>query len=318
MKFVWEAFDHKLHLHLRQRGALEKIQNKHLLVALSGGADSIALMHFLARARHAQKLTLTAMHLHHGEHDNVEYRNQALQLAQQESVKLNISFSSVINLDSKLHSEQQLRDFRHRSLQEKAAEIQADWIVFAHHADDLFETRILRLIRGTGAQGLNAMSVFDQNLFRPFLSISKQEILAYLNVIQASFAEDPSNQQSDYLRNWLRTQWLPLLEQKQPGSTASFSRSLDLISQNIELHNTSIPKNFDEKGIFRPEYEGLALDMKKVVLAQYILSLGIRDFGHTHIDEIKKHLDTGQIVHTFKIANLYWTANAERIFAEIP
>lgn len=207
---------------------------------------------------------------------------------------------------------------RYEALNTYRSEKQISVLALAHHQDDLLETRLMRLIRGTGLQGLGAMEVFKAPYLRPFLSTSKAELLKYVDSHNMDFVNDPTNADTIPLRNWIRQVWLPMLEAKQEGSSASMARSLATMAAEagaddswgdlLRLQNRPL-----ELGLSRVFYATLTESQQRRLLAQYVYSLGKRDFSRSHIEEIQKRLDNSQKVLTFKVGGCLWDINAEQV-----
>src|SRR6202011_5342686 len=166
-----------------------------ILVALSGGADSVALMHALLELRERFEVRIEAAHLNHriraleSERDENFVREMCARLG----VELQVARARGLDPDS-ANLEERARDARYRFLNRAADALGADFIALAHHADDQAETVLMRMLRGTGSAGLAAMSEHGPGrLIRPILGIYRAEILAYLNARGIPFVEDSSN-----------------------------------------------------------------------------------------------------------------------------
>lgn len=302
---------------------------KKILVALSGGADSVALLQLLSRVHRQGEGAMAACYFHHGPGENASYRDQAQSFCQELCEENKITFFK-IQSQKAAHSEAEYRELRHEALTQLMKEKNFDCLAFGHHRDDLLETRLLRLIRGTGGQGLPAMHVWSHHHFRPLLGNSKSELIQYLEATAQKsktplFVDDPSNQSLDPLRNWVRSEWLPMLEKRQSGAMGALARSLELISQDLQqqkvqsllAENESFKSQQSEikpdHSLSRSFYLSLSSQDQGRLLAQYLLSLGKKDFSQSQIEEIKKRLDNPQRVITFKVAGCIWDINAEQI-----
>jgi tRNA(Ile)-lysidine synthase len=212
-------------------------------------------------------------------------------------------------------SESEYRDLRYAEINRLKLEQGFAVVALGHHRDDLLETRLLRLIRGTGGQGLASMQEWDQALFRPLLTKSKSELVSYLAAEEQSFIEDPSNFNLDPMRNWLRQEWLPQLEARMAGSVNSVARSLETIADELSSRNDLLlqNENFRSSGLRRSFYLTLSLTEQKRLLAQYLFALGKRNFSQSHLEEIQKRLDKSQKVITFQVGGFLWEINAEQI-----
>lgn len=306
----------------------EPLAEARILVACSGGRDSMALLWCLQKLAPRWNARIGVAHVHHGETPDQAFaaaRGQFRETVAVAADRLGLPFYTMTPASgsSVLKSEEALREFRHKCLGSLAARHDFDWIALAHHADDLLETRLIRLIRGTGPQGLPAMHERKGNLLRPFLTLPRAEIAAYATHQEVPWLEDPSNQDTEPLRNWLRQIWLPELEQKRPGAIRSLQRSLEAMA-NLVSHEASIDnlEQLDEKlrhslgGLKRSAFLELEPFEQRQVLATYLNWLGVRSFGLTHIDEVRKRLQTRRKVFSFCLLGLRWAINAEQIRAE--
>lgn len=186
-----------------------------IIVGLSGGPDSVFLLHYLASVRQEMNLTLIAAHLDHGW--RTESAQDALfcqQLADMYQVPLIIKNLKDMQLPFKSNgSKEELgRKARRAFFEELANEHTAQAIALAHHADDQMETFIMRLIRGASLTGLAGMKIKDGLYIRPLLTVSKNEILDYLHMHEIPYVIDASNQSEEYLRNRIRNQAIPALK----------------------------------------------------------------------------------------------------------
>jgi tRNA(Ile)-lysidine synthase len=183
-----------------------------ILIALSGGADSVAMLHALHRLG---GYPLTAAHLNHrlrgAESDRDEHFVR--ELCTRLQVELIVERADSLLGSSNL--EERGRDLRHEFLNRVADRIAARRIALAHHADDQAETVMMRLLRGSGVAGLAAMtSTGPGRIVRPLLALPREQILAYLDAIGAAYVTDSSNLSPAILRNRIRHELIPLLERE--------------------------------------------------------------------------------------------------------
>ena len=203
-----------------------------------------------------------------------------------------------------LKSEAYLRKFRR--IQWKKWQ-QTHVVTLAHHQQDLLETRIIRLIRGTGPEGLKSMDFFQEGLFRPFLGTNKQKLIDYMNLTHKIWLEDPSNQDPIFLRNWLRNFWLKELEAFRPGSLNRMSESLShLVSAQPK------PVGYVKAIALEDYLTKSSLDQIQL-LSVLLKSKGVTDFSLSQLKEVQRQLDKDQKRHTFKCAGVIWQVNAQQI-----
>jgi len=186
-----------------------------LVVAVSGGADSTALLDALIAIRPDPAKTVVA-HFNHGlrgedsDDDQIFVETMAKQFALR-------CVCHVATMDERQNeSENFLRNLRRNFLVQTATDLDAKWIVLAHHADDQVETFLHNLLRGTGPRGLAGMRPSKSisstlRMMRPLLHLSRQDILAYLDDRQLPYRIDASNALCNYTRNRIRHELLPLL-----------------------------------------------------------------------------------------------------------
>jgi tRNA(Ile)-lysidine synthase len=201
---------------------------------------------------------------------------------------------------------------------ELLAEVHADAIVTAHHSNDLLETRLIRLVRGIGPQGIRAISELSGKWFRPWLKVSKEQIVDYANTESVEFLSDPSNGEDRYLRNFMRNTWLPLLEKKRPGSTKSLSRSLEILSEMSAAKDVSEGDSqynilVSESGIDRMAFTALSREDQRKVLARFFKLNNLLNYTEGHISEVIKRLDSDKKQFQFRTARCNWVVNASHI-----
>ena len=190
--------------------------NSTILVGFSGGPDSVYLLIHLLKAVKEHKTTnIIALHLDH------EWRLESKQDAiwcQDFCAKHNVTFvtkkASEINSTAKYNgSKEELgRKLRRQFFEQEAAKHDNSYIALAHHQDDQLETFFIRLARGTSLSGLTGIKEVTGKYIRPLLHMRKQEILTFLQDNNISYLEDKTNEDMSFLRNRIRHQLVPVLE----------------------------------------------------------------------------------------------------------
>ena len=239
-------------LQRRVASALGKheLRGKRLLVAVSGGPDSLALLHALWQLRDEHELRLYGAHLNHGlrgaESDaDAEFTADTFK-------RLEIPFTldsadvAAYRTQHKLSLEDAARQVRYAFLSVAAAEHAADAIALGHTADDQAETVLMHIIRGSGLDGLRGMQTLDTRhiadrpatLFRPLLGARRSETQAYCRALGISPRIDASNQSPEFLRNRIRMELVPLLEQTNPSIHAALLRLAANATQDSDYIRT--------------------------------------------------------------------------------
>lgn len=224
--------------------ALERLwaRGDTIVVAVSGGPDSVALLHILHELAPRDDLTLIAAHVDHGfrgEESALEAK-----MVREMAAKLGILCESTyIDLpayieETRMNSQSAAREKRYAFLHEIAQKHDAARIAVAHHGDDQAETVLMRIVRGTSPGGLSGIPIrrIEKNveLIRPLLRMYKADILNFCEQRGLRYSLDSSNEQRYYFRNTVRLDLLPALAQYNPGITSALVRLSELATQEDE------------------------------------------------------------------------------------
>jgi tRNA(Ile)-lysidine synthase len=196
-----------------------------ICVGLSGGVDSVVLLHLLHRLAPRHGWRLSALHVHHGISPNADaWVDFCAGLCTALAVPLQIERVDIASLRH-LGVEAAARALRHAAFTRQSA----DFVALAHHADDQAETLLLQLLRGAGVKGLAAMPLLtvEKNgprLLRPLLDVAREDVLAYTTTHGLRWIEDESNADIAYARNFLRHRILPQLELIYPACRQTLQR----------------------------------------------------------------------------------------------
>ena len=204
--------------------------DKPVLVGLSGGADSVALLAVLVRLGYACVALHCNFHLRGEESDRDEAFSRSF------SSRLNVPFYKQ-DFDTRAYASQKhisiemaARDLRYEWFEEMRKRLGAQAIAVAHHQDDSIETLLMNLVRGSGIRGLVGIRPRNQYVIRPLLGVSRKEILAWLEEQQYTYVTDSTNLSDAYTRNFIRLRVLPLLEEINPSVRQTLSRTADHLS----------------------------------------------------------------------------------------
>lgn len=226
-----------------------------VVVGLSGGADSIALLDLL------QKQGYHCVSAHCNFHLRGEEANRDSKFAHSQSNARNIPFFT-IDFQTEAYAsikgistEMAARELRYNWFKEIKERVKADYIAVAHHADDCIETFMINLSRGTGLRGLAGIKPIQGDVVRPLLSYTKKEILEYIEENHLTYVDDSTNFESVYTRNKFRNNILPMMEEVNPSFRRNVIQTIDHLSeaerfiqnQLAEIKN-SIMKPNDLKG----------------------------------------------------------------------
>lgn len=206
------------------------LRGETITCAVSGGGDSVALLHLLWSKREELELNLSAAHYHHGLRETAD-RDEAFvrALCQRWQIPLMVGRGDVnaYAIQNGMSVEEAARTLRYDFLL-----AQPGMIALAHNADDQVETVLLNLLRGTGLKGLGGMETQRDRLVRPLLQVTRAEIEGYLAEHGLSYCTDETNGKDDALRNRLRHHVVPLLRQENPALTQTVGRMSRLLQQD--------------------------------------------------------------------------------------
>lgn len=211
-----------------------------VLAGVSGGPDSVALLHLLNRLKEELKFSLFAAHLNHmfrGEEADSDARLVKNLAGQWQLPFLTERFDVPEYLKkSGLSPQQGAREVRYRFFEENAARLGANRVALGHHADDQAETVLMNLVRGAGIAGLSGIPPAREGVYiRPLLNARRKEIELYCHTVGIPYRLDCSNQKKVYLRNRVRLELIPLLEEKyNPAVVDSLNRLASIVRDEDE------------------------------------------------------------------------------------
>ncbi len=273
-----------------------------VLVAVSGGVDSIVLLHVLFELRDELGTKLAVAHLDH----RIRPESGAdAAFVGREAEKLGLPLI-VEARDVPAHAkakrlslEEAAREVRYRFLEEAARRLGAQKIALGHHRDDLAETILLNLIRGAGPVGLRGMAPVRGSYIRPLIECSREEIEAFARERGLEYRLDRTNLEIDYLRNRIRLELLPLLERYRPQVAARLAQTGLLLGELVEFIEGLASARLE--GILLEQHEGeLVLDRKRIlqerralrgfILREAIRRLrgGLRDLEFQHLRALEE------------------------------
>jgi tRNA(Ile)-lysidine synthase len=214
------------------------VQKEHrVLVGVSGGADSVALLHAMCALREQHVIAdVAAAHLHHGirgvdaDADMAYVRALCASL----HVQLETAHADVPALAKSTGKtlEEAAREARIAFLHQAKDKLCAHWIALAHHAGDQAETILMHLIRGSGLNGLQGMQPVRDDIIRPLLLVSRKTIIDYVSQHGLQYRSDVTNEDLHYTRNRVRHQLLPLLKEFNPSIEESLCRMAQRLAED--------------------------------------------------------------------------------------
>lgn len=296
---------HSAELHFR--ASLDRIapravgKSRNLLIALSGGVDSVALLSLSVRLQEQNAVTVRAVYIDHGlQHQSIEWGNHCAALCK----SLAVPFEQVeVTVDRKagLSPEAAARDARYSAFEKLIKD--GEYLCTAHHADDQAETLLLQLFRGAGINGLASMPELrefgDGYLLRPLLQVSQAEITDYAKQIGLSWCEDPSNKDLRYDRNYVRRELLPAIAKRWPQVTQSIARSAShcaeaqLLTSELAVQD-SVRNPADSKSTMSVQHlRTLSVVRQKNLLRHWVSQCGFQAPSTVQLQQIFNDLVAG-------------------------
>ena len=234
-----------------------------ILVALSGGADSVALLRVLLSLGYICECAHCNFHLRGQESDRDE--DFVRILCCQLSIPLHVTHFDTTAYATAHHIsiEMAARELRYQWFEQLRKECGAAVIAVAHHQNDSVETVLLNLIRGTGIKGLRGIQAKNGNIVRPMLQVSREQILDYLNHINQDYVVDSTNLQDEYMRNKIRLSILPLMKEMNPSVNESIVQTAEHLSQVSQVYHH---ERYDAmKRVVKPDGSGMKLSIASLL-----------------------------------------------------
>lgn len=243
-----------------------------ILVGLSGGADSVALIYLLLFLREEGTAYPEAVHVNHGLRGNESEADEAFvrELCRKNEIPLHVER---IDLGGR-RDENRAREARYHAFLRVLKENGIETLALAHQRDDQAETLLMHLMRGAGPEGLGGMRPLERReeytLIRPMLGISGKELRAALTDAGIAWREDASNQEKYYLRNRIRKELIPLMEEMAPGVSDRLARTAELMARENEAAAAETRKMLSEsaavEGLFTAPLQEAAEAVRSRVL----------------------------------------------------
>ncbi len=290
--------DFKIHIN----NNLSVLNESKLLIAVSGGIDSVVLTHLC----HALGLNFSLAHCNFNLRAEESHKDEAFVLELAEALDVEVFIQ---NFDTEAYAkahkrsiQMAARELRYDWFKELAEQLQFDYILTAHHADDNLETFLINFTRGTGLNGLTGIPMIKNNIVRPLLSFSRAQIETFAKKENILWREDASNASRKYLRNKLRHEVVPILKEINPQLLDSFQNTLvnlndtaDIVEESLDAFSKRAIQSIDKFGITYKISE-----FKKVHNPKAYLYEIFKGYGFTEWNDIVNLLEaqSGKLVRS--------------------
>ncbi len=307
---ILTPFEHKF-LRSYQNYFSKKNQNQFFL-SVSGGIDSVVMLKLFIKFKTQMNCEFRVIYVHHGVSEDQaanNFRQQSLDLVKDlceiNAVTFLTNFTMPVTI---LKSESELRQWRYHVIESEKKE--NEFLVLAHHLDDLLETQLMDLLRGSHFDNWDKNKEFSNQIFRPLAYVTKNEILEFAKRNQLNWIEDPTNSESENLRNWLRNGFLKELDLRNESLKESLMKNL------IKLYEYSPQKDtVGELDIGTSEWVMFSNSEKKQFVLNSARRLGLKSMTQGQILDILRKLDLGQKDIKFQIGPIIWTKTTDRLSA---
>jgi tRNA(Ile)-lysidine synthase len=274
--------------------------SERILVGLSGGPDSVCLLHLLLELKGVFSLSLHAAYVDHNLRPAETPREAEFCRTLCSKVGVGFTLKSIRVAEyAKIHGlnrHEAARRLRYAALEEVAAETGSEAIALGHNADDQVETVVMRLVRGAGAQGLAGIPVKRGKIIRPMLEIDRKDIEEYLSVHELPSVVDSSNLRQDYFRNRIRQTVIPGLKEINPNLNETIRHTVAVLAEEERFFGVMVTKTLMKLisrkrtgriELFLTPLEGMETVILRRVLRRAVQETqGIREIGFTHIEDI--------------------------------
>jgi tRNA(Ile)-lysidine synthase len=264
-------------------------KNDRILIALSGGVDSVVLAHLMLKANYDIALAHCNFHLREEESNRDEAFVRSW--AEKNGVRLFVKeFDTFAYMkENKLSLEMAARDLRYQWFDSLLKEYGFSYLATAHHLDDSIETFFINLLRGTGIAGLHGIQAKNDKIIRPLLFATREEILSYAKKNSISFVEDSTNSETKFTRNKIRHNLFPVLRELNPNFEFALKKDIEHLRDTEFVFRREIEKVKQEiiekeKDVFKIKIERLQeLTPLNIYLYEILSEYG---FNETHINDI--------------------------------
>ena len=276
----------KFQIHINQN--LSFLKENKLLITISGGLDSVVLTHLCYKLKLDIALAHCNFNLRGKESDTDE--DFVLQLAKDLNLEVFIENfeTETYAKQNKLSTQMAARELRYNWFNELTEQLHFDYILTAHHADDNLETFLINLSRGTGLDGLTGIPEVNNNIVRPLLSFSREDIEKYANENNLKWREDSSNVSKKYLRNQLRLEVIPKLKEINPQLLQNFNKTVahlqdsrTIIDDRIDSISNKVIKEINTNCVSFNIAEITKLSNPKAYLYELL-----KDYGFTEWNDV--------------------------------
>ena len=278
---------------VQQHHMIEKGQ--HILVGVSGGADSVCLLLVLKKLQEYYDCQITVVHVEHGIRGDDSLRDAEFvkKMCEKHRLECKIYYCDALAFSKEqgMSLEEGARELRYQYFRKIKEELQADKIAIAHNQNDCAETLLFHLARGSGLRGMCGIAPVREEIIRPLLCVSREQIEAFLKQEQQEFCIDATNLETEYSRNKIRHQIIPVMQTINMGAVAHLYKSTEYMTEAVELveqlAKTAKPHCISGNTLLLSLLEQPLLIQKTLILEALGACAGSRkDLSGVHVEQI--------------------------------
>ncbi len=286
------------HMKYRLQNLVPAYQQKKYLLALSGGVDSVALLH----AAHELGLNVITGHCHF--HLRGNEADSDAEFCEKLSTEMDYPFF-IRHFDTKKEAEKRgisiqmaARELRYEWFEDLAKQEACDYILIAHNQDDVAETLLINQIRGCGLRGLSGIPEKNGKIIRPFLDVSRFEINHWLEKHGYLWREDSSNEETTYLRNKIRHDVLPEMAKIHPDVKAIMYRNAERVQRSVAVFDSLLDRI--QREIFTENQDHIVINTQHDAVTMNLLYELLRDYGfnYNQVRDLYSGNTSGKYVET--------------------
>ena len=294
---------------MRRRGIMPE-NGSVVLCAVSGGADSVCLLHMMLELSKKENFSVYAAHFNHGLRGEEAKRDENFVRSLCEKWSVPCVFGAG-DTKARIYEtgetvEEGARALRYAFLRQAAEEVEAETIATAHTANDQAETVVFRLARGTGTQGLGGIPAKRDVFIRPLLCVSRAEVEDYLAERNISFVVDSTNADTQYARNFVRAEILPALEKLNAKAVENICRGAELMARESDYLQSLAEARMAR---LKQEERAVSLPLEDLLSAPEVLrgrviramadalGVGKKDLGAAQVEDILSLRAEGACLH---------------------
>lgn len=296
--------------HIRNKNLIK--ENDHVLIAVSGGLDSMVLLHLMAQAAKKFNLTISAAHFNHHLRNQSDSDQEFVKIVCKDwNIPIHFKDLNPNKMDRGESVENWARTERYSALEEIREKIKADKIMTAHHENDQIETLLMHISNGCGLHGLRGIRQKRGNILRPLLQYSRLDLQKYAELWSVPFCEDKTNEDITIPRNFIRHRVVKDWEENTPSIGTGFSRSVDHVEEIIQSLDFLIGKTVKSL-VMKESSDRIRISIEKLnEYPDYVRAMVLKNttedqntsWRKYQWDNVKLFLNSSSIGQTFPLGN---------------